>query len=235
MCILSLADFSHDALCDQILLEGPAKRKSEVKTGLTALIFGPAFGHRWKGRLHDHSTRANGPDLPGPAPAVRIGDPVRAAGVGGESTEQEPVANFGYDERLPFPAVRDEEGFATARLECQGPENDRGDTDSEQNGSTCHGAIPDPQVRDDRPGEVENCADAGCDSDGPQGETDEQSGRCGEFECGEQWCRFGRFHKLQDGYLVWVFADLADCGENAQGREEDAEDGCCNEHWSYPF
>jgi hypothetical protein len=34
---------------------------------------------------------------------------------------------------------------------------------------------------------------------------------------------------------VWVFADLADGGENEQGREEDAEYGCCNEHWSYPF
>lgn len=121
-------------------------------------------------------------------------------------------------------------------LERQGPENDRGDADSEQNGRTCHGAIPDPQVREDRPGEVKNCTDASCDSDGPDGETDEQTGRGGEFECGEQWCRFGRFHKLQDDHLVWVFADLAGCGENEQGREEDAEDGCCNEHdWSYPF
>lgn len=31
--ILSTADFAHEALRDQILLEGPAKRKSEVKTG----------------------------------------------------------------------------------------------------------------------------------------------------------------------------------------------------------
>lgn len=122
-----------------------------------------------------------------------------------------------------------------ARLERHGPENDHGDADSEQNGRTGHGAIPDPQVRDDRPREVKNRTNASCDSDGPPGETDEQTGHCCEFECGEHRCRFGRFHKLQDGHLVWVFADLADCGENEQGREEDAEDGCCNEHWSYPF
>jgi hypothetical protein len=42
--------------------------------------------------------------------------------------EQEPVVSFRYEERLPFPAVRDGEGFvARLRLERQGPENDRGD------------------------------------------------------------------------------------------------------------
>ncbi len=100
---------------------------------------------------------------------------------------------------------------ARAGSERQGPENDNADADSEQNDGSAHGAIPDAQMRNDRSSEVKNGADASCDSDGPPDQTGEQASCGGEFESGEQWCRRGCFHNLQDGHLVRIFADLADC------------------------
>ena len=48
--ILSTADFAHEALRDQILLEGPAKRKSEVKTGAADSAHLRAYIHEGRSR-----------------------------------------------------------------------------------------------------------------------------------------------------------------------------------------
>jgi hypothetical protein len=52
--ILSTADFAHEALRDQILLEGPAKRKSEVKTGAADSAHLRAYIHEGKSRDLDY-------------------------------------------------------------------------------------------------------------------------------------------------------------------------------------
>ncbi|MDJ0458238.1 hypothetical protein PUN71_013610 [Arthrobacter sp. NQ7] len=48
--VLSTADFAHEALRDQILLEGPAKRKSEVKTGAADSAHLRAYIHEGRSR-----------------------------------------------------------------------------------------------------------------------------------------------------------------------------------------